>query len=140
LYEAAMRDRSGGKFDLAIDEFTKYLQWYGNTELAPNAQFYIANIHASQGNYENAVREYDMVLEKYQDNNKTADALYGKGVALVKGGRRAEGAREFAPLTQRSPPHPRPPRACTKWTTLGFNCRAANATPAKSAPKRGAKK
>ena len=63
-----------------------YLRWYGNTDLAPNAQYYIAWIHASQGDYENAIREYDMVLEKYPDNNKTADAMYGKGVALARDG------------------------------------------------------
>jgi TolA-binding protein len=69
LYENANRDRQGGKFDLALQEFSDYLKFYGNTELAPNAQYYVAWIHASQGQYDTAVKEYDMVLEKYPDNN-----------------------------------------------------------------------
>ena len=139
LYEAAMRDRSGGKVDLAIDEFLKYLDWYGNTELAPNAQFYIASIHAAQGDYDNAVKEYDMVLEKYQDNNKTPDALYGKGLALVRMGRRTDGAREFQDLLKRFPSHTLAAQSCRQLTDLGIHCSAAPSGPAKSPPKRGKK-
>ena len=40
-----------GKLDLAVQEYADYLRWYGNTDLAPNAQYYIAWIHASQGDY-----------------------------------------------------------------------------------------
>src|SRR5579871_1855673 len=88
LYDNANRDRMGGKFDLALQEYADYLKWYGNTDLAPNAQYYIASIHASQGDYENAIREYDIVIEKMPDNNKIGDAMFGKGQALMKVGRR----------------------------------------------------
>ena len=61
-------------------------------------------IHFAQGNYENAVKEFDMVLEKYPDNNKTADALLYKGRALVKmPGHKTEGANEFMEVIQRYP-------------------------------------
>src|SRR5262249_4829851 len=39
LYTHASADRTSGKLDLALQEFSDYLRWYGNTELAPNAQF-----------------------------------------------------------------------------------------------------
>ncbi|HEY2013425.1 MAG TPA: hypothetical protein VGH38_07985, partial [Bryobacteraceae bacterium] len=38
LYDNATRDRMGGKLDLALQEYADYLKWYGNTDLAPNAQ------------------------------------------------------------------------------------------------------
>jgi TolA-binding protein len=56
LYANAQRDRQGGKLDLALQEFGDYIRWYGNTELAPNAQYYIASIHASQSDYDSAIR------------------------------------------------------------------------------------
>src|ERR1035437_8113149 len=59
-------------YDAALGDYLKY---YGNTDYAPNAQFYIAMIHFVQGSHETAVKEFDMVLEKYPDNNKTADSL-----------------------------------------------------------------
>jgi len=122
LYANANHDRQGGKLDLALQEFSDYLRWYGNTDLAPNAQYYIASIHASQGDYDSAIREYDMVLEKYPDNNKTADALYGKGVALTRVGRRTDGAREFQELVKRFPGSSLTGQACTQLTNLGLKC------------------
>jgi tol-pal system protein YbgF len=135
LYANAMRDRSGGKLDLALQEFSDYLKWYGNTELAPNAQFYIATIHSSQGDYDNAVQEFDMVLEKYPDNNKTSDALYNKGLVLTKMGRRTDGAQEYRELIKRFPTNELSKRACEQLKGMGLSCgpRAGAATPAKSA-------
>jgi TolA-binding protein len=139
LYNNAMRDRSSGKLDLALQEFSDYLRWYGNTELAPNAQFHIAAIHASQQEYETAVKEYDLVLEKYPDNNKTADALFGKGLALVKMGRKTDGSREFSELVKRFPSNSLSAQACTQLTQLGLRCPSASSSVSKSAPKRGKK-
>jgi len=137
LYDNANRDRNGGKLDLALQEYTDYLRWYGNTDLAPNAQYYIAWIHASQGDYNNAIREYDAVLEKYPDNNKTADAMYGKGIALARMGRRTEGAREFQELIQRFPTNGLAGQSCTQLTNMGLKCPSAHtATPAKGAARR----
>jgi TolA-binding protein len=122
LYNNANRDRNGGKLDLALQEYGDYLRWYGNTDLAPNAQYYIAWIHASQGDYTSAIREYDAVLEKYPDNNKTPDAMYGKGVALSKMGRRTDGAREFQELIKRFPTNGLASQACTQLTNMGLRC------------------
>jgi TolA-binding protein len=138
LYTNANRDRAGGKLDLALQEYTDYLRWYGNTDLAPNAQYYIAWIHASQGDYANAIREYDAVLEKYPDNNKTPDAMYGKGVALSRMGRRTDGAREFQELIKRFPSNALASQSCTQLTNMGLKCPSART--AAPAAKRGAKK
>jgi tol-pal system protein YbgF len=130
LYSNARRDMSGGKLDLALQEFSDYLKWYGNTDLAPNAQFYIAYIHSSQGDYDSAVKEFDMVLEKYPDNNKTPDSLYNKGLALTKMGRRTDGAQEYRELIQRFPSNDLSKRACDQLKGMGLSC-ALRATPAK---------
>jgi tol-pal system protein YbgF len=141
LYQNANRDRTGGKVDLALQEYGDYLRWYGNTDLAPNAQYYIASIHAAQGDYQNAVREYDMVLEKYPDNAKTPDAMYGKGTALARMGRRTEGAREFSELIKRFPNSPLASQACTQITNMGLRCPApAHSAPSKGGAKRSNKK
>jgi TolA-binding protein len=142
LYNNANRDRNGGKLDLALQEYQDYLRWYGNTDLAPNAQYYIAWIHASQSDYSNAIREYDAVLEKYPDNNKTPDAMYGKGVALSKMGRRTDGAREFTELIKRFPTNGLAGQACTQLTNMGLRCPGKGAAPATkgAASRRTAKK
>lgn len=103
LYKDAMRDKSGGDFNLALQEFTQYVQYFGTTEYAPNAQYYIGEIHYNQGRFDDAVKAFDLVLEKYPENNKTLDARYMKGLALVKLGQRNEGVAEFREIIKRAP-------------------------------------
>jgi len=136
LYNNANRDRAGGKLDLSLQEYTDYLRWYGNTDLAPNAQYYIAWIHASQKDYAKAIQEYDAVLEKYPDNNKTPDAMYGKGVALVQMGRRTDGAREFQELIKRFPTNGLASQSCTQLKNMGMNCPSARSAAPKGAAAR----
>jgi TolA-binding protein len=77
------------------------------------------------------------VLEKYPDNNKTADAMYGKGIALARIGRRTEGAREFQEVIQRFPNNGLAGQACTQLTNMGLKCPSGHSgAPAKGAPRR----
>ncbi|MEO8596187.1 MAG: tetratricopeptide repeat protein [Candidatus Solibacter sp.] len=125
MYDAALGDYRSGKYDLAVQEFADYLRFYGNTEYAPNAQFYVAMIHYVQQNYEAAVKEFDMVLEKYPDNNKTSEALLYKGRALVKmPGHKTEGASEFQEVIHRFPKSDQAVQACNERKALGLNCGA----------------
>jgi TolA-binding protein len=125
LYQNANRDRNGGNDDLALKEYSDYLKYYGNTDLAPNAQYYIAELHAKHGNLDDALAEYDMVLEKYPDNNKTPDALYMKGATLVKMGKRTQGKQEFCELVKRFPSNDLAGRARAQVKALGLTCGAA---------------
>jgi tol-pal system protein YbgF len=103
LYTNAMRDKSSGRMELASQQFQEYLKFYGDTELAPNAQFYLGEILYTQADFDSALREFDLVLEKYPENAKTADAWYMKGQTLVKMGRRTDGAKEYRELIARYP-------------------------------------
>jgi TolA-binding protein len=138
LYGDAMRDKSSGKLDLSLREFADYLRCYGDSLRAPNAQYYIAQIHYSQGDYDNALREFDTVLEKYPEktNNKIPDALYYKGMTLVKLGRRTQGAEEFLELLKRFPNHDLARQACSQRVAMGLKCVASRASAPKGARKR----
>jgi len=135
LYTAALGDRNGGKLDIALQEFTDYLKYYGNTDLAPNAQFYIGIIHYSQGAYDQAATDFDMVLEKYGDNNnKARDAMYYKGDSLVRSGHKTQGADEFRNLIGKFPGTDQATQACKQLTSLGYHCPTGG--PAKSSSKK----
>jgi tetratricopeptide (TPR) repeat protein len=137
LYANAQRDRSSGKLDLALNEFSDYLKWYGNTDLAANAQFYIAYIHYSQADYDDALREFDLVLEKYpSDNAKIPDALYYKGMTLTRLGRRTAGAEEFKELYKHFPNHDLARQACLQLQSMGLPCASPGADDSKSGVRR----
>ncbi len=70
LYNNALRDYNAGKYDLSSQEFGDYLKYYGNTDHAGDAQFYLADIEYRQGNFDAAVKDYDKVLEQYPGGQK----------------------------------------------------------------------
>jgi len=140
LYNNAMRDKGSGKLDLALQEYSDYLKWYPTGELASNSQFYIAFIHYSQGNYEAAAQEFDMVLEKYQENAKTREARLYKGRSLVHlPGHKTEGADEFQELIKRYPGSDEARQACSERIALGLRCAAPPAAGSRTTAKKGKK-
>ena len=120
-YTAAMRDLQTGKTDLAYSEFSQYLQYYPNTELAANAQYYLGEINYNKGDYTGAVKAFDMVLERYPDNPKTPDAHYMKGMALQKSNQRTRAAGEFRMLVQNYPHTEDARKALAQLRTMGVS-------------------
>ena len=103
LYNNALRDYNSGKYDLSSQGFGDYLKYYSNTDLAGNAQYYLADIEYRQGNFSAAVKDYDKVLEQYPGGNKAAAAQLKKGYALLELGQKDAGVRELNSLIQRYP-------------------------------------
>ncbi len=137
LYPSAVRDMNSGKYELALAEFQDYLKYYGNTDLAPNAQFYVGQVHYSQGNLEAAIADFDAVLEQYQDNNKTADAHYMKGKALFQTHQRDKAAKEFQAILDKFPRSDVAANARAQLKVMGLNpAPAASAAPKTAARRR----
>jgi tol-pal system protein YbgF len=124
LYNNALRDYNAAKYDLAAGEFADYLKFYSNTELAGNAQFYLADIEYRQGNFEQAVKDYDKVIEQYPGGNKGSAAQLKKGYALLELGRQQEGIRELNALVARYPRSQEAAQARDRLKKLGASSSA----------------
>jgi tol-pal system protein YbgF len=122
LYNAANGDYNSGKFELALQEFQDFLKYYGNADLAPNAQYWIAQIYYSQKKYDDAAQAFDLVLEKYPENPKTRDAKLYKGMSLVALGKRSQAHGIFQDMEKQYPNTDASTRACTEDKALGMNC------------------
>jgi tol-pal system protein YbgF len=103
LYSNGLRDITSGKYDLARQEFLDYLKYYGTTDLASNAQFYLGEIAYHQKQYQDAVAEYDKVLTAYPKSFKLAPARLKKGMALIELGQKSPGIRELREVVRRYP-------------------------------------
>lgn len=119
LYNDALRDYNAGKNDLASQEFAQFVQVYGNTDLAGNAQFYLGEIDYRQGNYTAAVSSYNKVLDQYPGGNKGAAAQLKKGYALLELGQRDAGVQELRSLISRYPKSPEAVQARDRLTKVG---------------------
>ncbi|HEX2329773.1 MAG TPA: tetratricopeptide repeat protein [Candidatus Angelobacter sp.] len=133
LYNDALRDFNAGKNDLASQEFSQYVQVYGNTDLAGNAQFYLGEIQYRQGNLAGAVQSYNKVLDQYPGGNKGAAAQLKKGYALLDLGQRDQGVQELRSLISRYPKSPEAAQAKDRLSRLGA-AGAATKRPARPSP------
>jgi tol-pal system protein YbgF len=125
LYTNGYRDITSGKYDLARQEFQDYLKYYGDTDLASNAQFYLGEIAYSQRNYDQAISEYDRVLTNYPKSFKLAPAHLKKGLALIEQGQKNAGIRELREVVKRYPGTDEERRARAKLKELGVATTAA---------------
>ena len=125
LYSNGLRDITSGKYDLARQEFQDYLKYYGDTDLASNAQFYLGEISYSQKNYQDAVDQYNRVLTNYPKSFKLVTAHYKKGMALIELGQKTAGVRELRDVVRRFPGTDEERRARAKLKELGVPVTAA---------------
>jgi tol-pal system protein YbgF len=103
LYNNALRDYNGNKNDLSIQEFSDYIKFYPNTDLAGNCYFYLGEIQFRQGNYQQAAQSYDQVLQNFPTGTKAASAQLKKGFSLIELGKQEDGVVELRHVIQRYP-------------------------------------
>jgi len=124
LYANALRDYNGGNNDLATQEFSDYIKFYPNTDLAGNSYFYLAELQFRAANYKQAVTNYDQVLQNFPSGTKAASAQLKKGFALIELGQKDDGVQELRHLIQRYPKTSEAVQARERLKKLGVSAAA----------------
>jgi tol-pal system protein YbgF len=119
LYNNALRDYNGAKNDLATQEFSDYIKFYPNTDLAGNSYFYLGEIQFRQANYQQAAQSYDQVVQNFPSGNKAASAELKKGFSLIELGKQDDGVSELRHVIQRFPRSPEALQARDRLHKLG---------------------
>ncbi|MFP5204693.1 MAG: tetratricopeptide repeat protein [Acidobacteriota bacterium] len=118
-YQAGLRDFNAGRYPLASSEFQDVVHYYPLDDLAGSAQFYLGEIAYQQQHYDDAVTDYNAVLEGFPGNAKAAAAQLHKGYALLALSKRAEGIRELRELIRRHPQTPEARAARSRLNGMG---------------------
>jgi tol-pal system protein YbgF len=103
LYQNALRDYTGGNYDLSRQEFSDYIKNFPQNDLASNAQFYLGEIAYAQGDYKAAVAAYETVLTNYPQSFKLSASLLKKGMAELQLGLRVSAKRDLRDVVRRFP-------------------------------------
>jgi tol-pal system protein YbgF len=119
LYSNGLRDINGKHYDLAMQEFTDYLKYYSDTDLASNAQFYLGEIAFMQGEFQQALDAYNKVIENFPKSFKTASARMRKGFCLAELGMKAAAIRELRTVIRQYPGTDEAKRSAAKLRELG---------------------
>jgi tol-pal system protein YbgF len=119
LYTSALRDFSGGNYDLAKQEFVDYLKNFPEAALASNARFYLGEIEFQAGNYHAAVAQYNDVINNYPHSFKAAAAHLKKGEAFAEQKLRTSAIHEFRLVVESYPGTDEARRAREKLAQMG---------------------
>lgn len=95
LFQLGRDQLARGGFTAARAAFADLLAKYPDSELAADAQFYLAESLAGAGKTAAADSAYATVVTKYPTSLRAATALYKRGVSQQKAGRTATAKRTF---------------------------------------------
>ena len=103
LYQTGYNDYLRGNYDLAILGFRQYLESFPNTELADNASYWIGESYFSQGQYNQAIQEFDNIMSTYERSDKVASAMLKKAYAYLELGDTPRGVAQLRRVIQHHP-------------------------------------
>jgi tol-pal system protein YbgF len=78
-YQTAFDLLQARKYDEAAKSFTQFLSGYASSPLADNAQYWLAQSHYVQRQFNVALPEFQKVIDKYPQSSKLPDALLKVG-------------------------------------------------------------
>jgi tol-pal system protein YbgF len=119
LYQNGLRDLTGGKYDLARQEFSDYIKNFPSNDLASNATFYLGEIAYAQNDFKGAIASYDEVLANYPKSFKLPASLLKKAMAELELGMKASGIRDLREVDRRFSGTDEAKRAQAKLRELG---------------------
>jgi len=125
-FQAGLRDYNTAKYSVAVGEFQDVVHYYPMDELSGSAQFYLGEIAYRQGDYAEAIKNYNAVLEGFSGNAKAPAAQLHKGLALIQQGKKDAGVHELRLLIQRHPQTPEASQARAKLTAMGIHTTSAS--------------
>ena len=105
-YERILAYFKEGNLDGSRDGFSAFLAEYPNSDLAPNARYWLGESHYGKKDYKQAIDSYDRVELDYPQSEKVPAAILKKGFAYLalKDKKRASSAfKQVVTLYPKSP-------------------------------------
>jgi tol-pal system protein YbgF len=120
-YRAAHAAWRTGDLDGCIDQFKRFLQTHPASPYADDAAYWMAECHFKQGDYKSAILRFDDVVTRYPQGDKSGDALYRQGEALLKlgPGYSKAASKAFERVIEEYPSSPRASEARRQLELLG---------------------
>jgi len=103
VYNLAYNDYVKGNDDLAIAGFTRFVQQFPASTLAPNALYWTGEIYYSRRAYPKAIIYFEQVHQKYPKSEKAVAGLLKSGYAHLELGNRPRAELYLKKVIERFP-------------------------------------
>lgn len=101
LYDQAYGDYTRGRFDFARQGFTEYLRAFPTSDLADNAQYWLAECDYSVEDYPAARAAFQKLVENYPASDKLPAAIYKTGKCYEAEGNAPAAVSQYELLIQK---------------------------------------
>ena len=102
-YQNAFNLLKQSRYDRAVTAFREFLARYPGSEYADNAQFWLGEAYFVNGYFEQALLEYNTLLQNYPESPKLAQAKLKAGFCQHELGRIEPAKKQLEELIQQSP-------------------------------------
>ncbi|MEI9991147.1 MAG: tol-pal system protein YbgF [Rhizomicrobium sp.] len=102
-FSAAMNLLAKARYDDARAAFRGFADANPQSDLAPQAVYWVGDIAYVQKDYDNATRAFAEVIKKYPTSVRAPDSMLKLGLALIAAGQKKEGCTALAALPAKYP-------------------------------------
>ncbi len=103
IYNAAYLDLSKRNYQLALQGFQQFLARFPQSDLADNAQYWMAEAYYAQKDMKKAIENFKKVVENYPRGDKVAAALLKIGYCYLTMDNQIEGKKYLRAVIERFP-------------------------------------
>ena len=94
IYQIAYQDYLQGRYQLAIDQFGKFVEDFPTSSLAPQAYYYLGECYQNLGNLTRAAENFSLIITRhkeklanYQNSRQVPPALFRLGGVYEEAGK-----------------------------------------------------
>lgn len=98
LYDSAFADIRESKYESAESKFSRFMSMYPSHNLAPNAQYWLAETYYVRGEYAQAARMFAQGYQDYPKGPKAGDSLLKLGLSLAQLGKKEDACLSYMQL------------------------------------------
>lgn len=102
-YDYAYQLLKDAHYAQAEEQFLSFLKDFENSDLRPNALYWLGETYYTQQQYEKAVGQFADVFQKYPKSNKAPDALLKMGLSMISLKKTTEACTAFIALPNEYP-------------------------------------
>ncbi|MBI4366752.1 MAG: tol-pal system protein YbgF [Deltaproteobacteria bacterium] len=117
-YQKALSLVHAGDYLNAANAFRQFVQTNSRSALAPNAQFWVGDCYFAMKDYQRAIKEYQVVAERFPRHEKANTALYKQGLAFENLGMKEEAKLFWQKLVAKAPQSPEAKKAADRLKNL----------------------
>lgn len=111
LFDAGVNAYNARKYEEAQRSFTDFLKNYKDHNLAPEAQYYLAECYFQRNQFADAALAYDTVIKKYPKSSRAPGAYLKQGISFSKLNQGAAAKARMQELIKKFPNSPEAARA-----------------------------